>query len=183
MQAAVLDLTVTLQRSRDGDGGAFAGLIREHQAMVYSIAWNFLHNRTAAEDLAQDVFLHLYRNLSAIESPRHLTHWLRKVAIHRCIDQVRQKKATRLIALESVQEPGTESVHRDPLLAAHLRRLVGGLPPRPRMIVVLRYQEDLEPAEIAGLLEIPVGTVKSSLHRALALLRGKMERAGKEISL
>jgi RNA polymerase sigma-70 factor (ECF subfamily) len=180
MQTAVMDLAVTLQRSRNGDGGAFAGLVREHQAMVYSIAWNFLHNRTAAEDLAQDVFLHLHRNLAAIQSPRHLTHWLRKVAIHRCIDQVRQKKVARLTALEAVPEPRAETLYRDPFLSALLRRLVAGLPPRPRMIVVLRYQEDLEPAEIAELLEIPVGTVKSTLHRALALLRGKMERAGKD---
>jgi len=59
-----------------------------------------------------------------------------------------------------------------------LRDLVGELPEKARMVVVLRYQEDLLPAEIAELLEMPVSTVKSHLHRSLALLRGRLEKRG-----
>jgi RNA polymerase sigma-70 factor (ECF subfamily) len=67
------------------------------------------------------------------------------------------------------------------LLAGVLKRLVARLPERSRMIVVLRFQEDLEPAEIAEMLSIPLGTVKSNLHRSLALLRARLERERKGI--
>ena len=66
----------------------------------------------------------------------------------------------------------------DLLLRDRLRWLVGALPERARMVVVLRYQEDLSPTEIAELLEMPVSTVKSHLHRSLALLRGRLEKKG-----
>ncbi|MBM3813909.1 MAG: sigma-70 family RNA polymerase sigma factor [Acidimicrobiia bacterium] len=180
MLTATLDLTAALKLSRTGDQQAFAGLVREHQAMVYSIGWNFLRDRAQAEDMAQEVFLHLYRNLGSIESTRHLTHWLRKVATHRSIDRVRQAKLSRPVALEAVPEPAAAPNESDPILSGKLERLVAGLPPRPRMVVVLRFQEELEPAEIAEILGIPVGTVKSCLHRALALLRAKMQRQEKE---
>ena len=151
--------------------------------MVFSIAYHFLRDRSLAEDLAQDVFLHLYKNLRAIQSPAHLLYWLRKVTSHRCIDQARRQKLRPRISLteylERAPEPATAIRTTDPLLGGVLRRLIARLPERSRMIVILRFQEDLEPAEIAGMLDIPLGTVKSNLHRSLALLRGKLEREQK----
>ena len=67
------------------------------------------------------------------------------------------------------------------MLAGLLRRMVASLPPRSRMIVVLRFQEEMEPGEIAATMDIPLGTVKSNLHRALSVLRGKMERESKGV--
>jgi RNA polymerase sigma-70 factor (ECF subfamily) len=64
------------------------------------------------------------------------------------------------------------------MLQETLRRLVASLPEAPRMVMVLRYQEDLDPSEIAGTLDMPLGTVKSHLQRSLALLREKLERRG-----
>lgn len=168
-----------LTKSRKGDQSAFADIVREHQSMVFSIAWHFLRDRALAEELGQEVFLHLHRNLAAIQSPAHLTFWLRKVTSHRCIDQSRRMKLRPRVGLESAPEPVAIASNSDPLLSGHLRKLVAGLPERSRMIVVLRFQEDMEPAEIAAMLDIPVGTVKSNLHRALAILRGKLERSSK----
>ena len=62
----------------------FAELMREHRAMVFSVLWHFLHDRDLAEELAQDVFLSLHKNLAGIETPAHAGFWLRKVASHRC---------------------------------------------------------------------------------------------------
>ena len=78
-------------------------------------------------------------------------------------------------------EPAAPPQRADPMLSGLLERLVAGLPERARMIVILRYQEEMEPAEIAEALDIPVGTVKSNLHRSLAVLRNKLERVEKGV--
>ena len=169
-----------------GDEADFAGTVRAHQGMVFSIAYHFLRDRSLAEDLAQDVFLHLHKNLKAIQSASHLVYWLRKVTGHRCIDQARRQKLRPRISLteylERAPEPAARFTVGDPLLAGVLRRLIARLPERSRMIVILRFQEDMEPAEIAGMLDIPLGTVKSNLHRSLALLRARLERERKGIT-
>ncbi|MGH9722359.1 MAG: RNA polymerase sigma factor [Bryobacteraceae bacterium] len=177
MKTEPIEPDVRLRRAAAGEESAFEAVVREHQAMVYSIAWHYLHDRASAEELAQEVFLHLHRNIESIESPAHLLHWLRRVACHRAIDQSRRLKFRPRAGLDSAPEPVSIAHYRDPMLKRLLERLLGTLPERSRMIVVLRYQEDMEPTEIAGVLEMPVGTVKSSLHRALAVLRGRFERA------
>ena len=82
--------------------------------------------------------------------------------------------------LEAAFDP-LRTKHRDlqAFMASQLERLVAGLPERARAIIVLRFQEDLEPQEIAETLGIPVGTVKSNLHRTLAVLRSRLERKWK----
>ena len=165
----------TLIQARQGDQTAFAALVREHQAMVFSVARNFLRDRALAEELAQEVFLHLYRNLAAIESPEHLKFWLRKVTGHRCIDYVRRNRM-QTVELEEVSEPAAPNKSSDLFLQQTLRRFVATLPETPRLIVTLRYQEDLDPTEIATVLEMPLNTVKSHLRRSLAILREKVGR-------
>jgi RNA polymerase sigma-70 factor (ECF subfamily) len=163
-----------LAQAAGGDAAAFATLVREHQGMVFSLAYHFLHDRPLAEDMAQEVFLHLYRNLRAIQSAAHLKFWLRKVASHRCIDHARGRQPA--VSLDDIPEPAGSAPERDPLLAQRLQRLVASLPERARMVVVLRYQEELEYHEIAEVLEMPINTVKSNLQRALGVLRGKLTR-------
>jgi RNA polymerase sigma-70 factor, ECF subfamily len=80
------------------------------------------------------------------------------------------------VSLEEVSEPRMAAAPGDPLLARRLRQLVASLPANPRMVVILRYQEDLTPAEIAQTLAMPVATVKSHLQRSLVVLREKIER-------
>jgi len=150
--------------------------------MVFSVAYHFLHDRPAAEEVAQEVFFSLHRHMGTMQSAAHAAFWLRKVAVQRSLDEARRRKRRPQVALESVAEPvaGPASAPGagDPLLGAILRRLIASLPETPRMVMVLRYQEDLDPGEISALLEMPVGTVKSHLQRSLALLREKLERRG-----
>jgi RNA polymerase sigma-70 factor (ECF subfamily) len=153
----------------------FASLVRQQQGMVYSLALHFLHDPAAAEEVAQDVFLELHNSLGKLSSAEHITFWLRKVTSHRCIDRARRKRWQQL-SLEEVPEPSVEGSRPDPLLKRSLRRLVASLPETARMVVILRYQEDLTPTEIAEVLSMPVATVKSQLQRSLAMLREKMTR-------
>jgi len=152
----------------------FEYLVRRHQAMVYSIAFHFLQDGSAAEELAQDVFLQLHRHLSKLTSREHVIYWLRRVAVHRCIDHRRRQRPS-LLSLDQVPEPRAEARTYDPWLARRLHALIGSLAPKARLVVILRYQEDLTPGEIAGVMRLP--TVKSLLRRSLALLRDKIGRA------
>lgn len=172
-------LEEALIRATGGDPAAFADLVREHQAMVFSLAWHFLRDRSGAEELAQEVFLQLYRNLSAVRSADHLRHWLRKVTCHRAIDQSRRRTwnlARNAVSLDDVPEPAAVAPGRDLMLSERLGRLVESLPAKARMVVILRYQEDLEYQEIADALGMPINTVKSTLQRAHSTLREKLGR-------
>jgi RNA polymerase sigma-70 factor (ECF subfamily) len=173
----------TLARSVSGDQLAFAQIVREHQGMVFSLAYHFLRDRSLAEELAQEVFLLLHQNLAAIKSSAHLTFWLRKVTSHRCIDQTRRLKLRPQVSLDDVPEPAAASSGSDLLLTEALRKVVSTLPDKPRMVLLLRYQEGMEPAEISEVMKMPVNTVKSHLRRSLATLRDKLTRCLGEVQV
>lgn len=156
----------------------FGELMGQHRAMVFSVAWHFLHDRDLAEETAQDVFLSLHTHLPRIETSAHAAFWLRKVAVQRSIDAARKRSRRRQVALQDVAEPSVRPAPGDPMLGGMLRRLIATLPETPRMAMILRYQEDLDPAEIAETMGLPLGTVKSHIQRSLAVLRGKLERRG-----
>lgn len=170
--------------ARAGDRRAFAALVRAHQRMVYSLALRALGVAHEAEELAQEVFVQLYRDLERIESSAHLAAWLRRTTFHRIIDSLRRRR--RAPALESFDEAAdiegcarqsdmeardTPAGLGDPLLARRLARLLAALAPVPRLVLLLRFQEDLDPSEIARELDLPLNTVKSHLKRSLERLR------------
>jgi len=162
----------------------FAEAVARHQSMVFSIGWHFLRNRALAEELAQDVFVELHRHWHSIRSADHLVFWLRKVSSNRAIDFVRKRRSRPECSLESTNEPSTLEKLNDTLLKSYLERMVASLPDKQRMVVVLRYQEGLEPEEISRLLDMNVSTVKTNLARALELLRvktaGKLQPSGSD---
>jgi RNA polymerase sigma-70 factor, ECF subfamily len=153
----------------------FAEAVETHKAMVYSIGWHFLRDRPAAEELAQEVFLQLHRNWSAMKSGEHIVFWLRKVASHRAIDSARRLKRRQETSLEESAEPTTLERMHDTFLTSYLERIVASLPEKQRLVVVLRYQEDMEIEEIARVLGMKQATVKTQLARAIDLLRSKTE--------
>jgi RNA polymerase sigma-70 factor (ECF subfamily) len=160
------------------DPERFEELVREHQGMVFSMACRYLRNRALAEEIAQDVFLQLYRKLPSLESQDHVVRWLRWVTAHRLIDHSRHEKRRPQSPLEDAPEPASADSmsNADPLLSHMLRDLVAALPENARVVMILRYQEDLDPMDIAQALDMPIATVKSHLQRSLALLRDKLSR-------
>ena len=162
-----------LPRAQRGDHDAFAEIIEQHEAMVYSLAYHFFNDRGRAEEIAQDVFLQLYRNLAAIESDAHLVFWLRQVTTRRCID-VSRRARLKAVRLEDAGELRAKETRSDIILDRRLKRMIEELPDIQRSVVTLRYQEDLDPSEICRIVDLPVNTVKSHLHRALQALRRKL---------
>jgi RNA polymerase sigma-70 factor (ECF subfamily) len=161
----------SLVRARAGDRLAFASLVRHYQRLVYSLALRMLSDGHEAEDLAQEVFMQLHRRLDRIESDAHLLFWLRKVTTNLAIDRLRQDRKAAILPLDA--EPGIadESREGDPLLQRKLRALVARLPAAARAVVLLRFQEDMDPTEIAEALDMSINTVKSHLRRSMAALR------------
>ncbi len=163
-----------LARAQSGDHDAFAQLVSQHESMVFSLVYHFFGDRSRTEELAQDVFLQLYRNLETIESESHLLFWLRQVATRRCIDVTRRSRF-RVVSLDDAAEVPAKQHLADPLFDRRLRKLVEELPEAQKAVLTLRYQEDLDPSEICRIVGMPVNTVKSHLHRALQALRRKLE--------
>jgi RNA polymerase sigma-70 factor (ECF subfamily) len=156
--------------------------MREHQSMVFSIARRIVYDPSLAEEVAQDVFFELYEHLPSLASEEHVVHWLRRVTVHRSIDQARrrarrpQDHAALSFAEPGVAEPVAVTQEADPWVTERLQQIIASLPIVPRSVIVLRYQEGLGPEEIAAVLGMPVATVKSHLQRALKVLRAKMEQ-------
>jgi RNA polymerase sigma-70 factor, ECF subfamily len=160
-------------RARSGEPAALAALVLAHQRSVYSLALRMLGTPDLAEDLTQDVFMQLNRNLKSIESSKHLVFWLRKVTSNRAIDQLRRRSQLQMTYLdEEAPLIGAED-GGDPLLQRHLQRLLLELSPQARAVVLLCYQEDLDPSDIARTLGMPLNTVKSHLQRSLDIMRQK----------
>jgi RNA polymerase sigma-70 factor, ECF subfamily len=163
----------TLGRAQAGETGAFRELVRAHQSAVYSLALRLLGVREDAQELAQDVFMLLYRHLTDISSTSHLRFWLRRTVCHRAIDRLRRRSRLVSVPLDAVPELEAPTQNSDPVIDRRLRRLIARLPAMPRAVLLLRYQEDLDPPEIARALELPLNTVKSHLRRSLTLLRSR----------
>src|SRR5260370_18019705 len=96
----------------------FDAMVRDHQSMVFSLAYYFLRDGSLAEELAQEVFLDLYRNLASIESAAHLLFWLRKVTTRRSIDYARRRQRhSRVVSPDQVAEPVAAPKASDPILS------------------------------------------------------------------
>ena len=152
----------------------FEQLVDEHQSMVFSLAVRMTGDRGLAEEIAQDVFLELDRNMGKLESPLHALHWLRRVAMSRSADALRRRKVRGMdLWVEIEDRHGAPAEERTSELSTRLEALLATLPEAQRAALVLRYQEDLTPDEIAATMASPVATVKSNLQRGLKLLRAK----------
>jgi RNA polymerase sigma-70 factor (ECF subfamily) len=152
----------------------FEKLVDQHQSMVFSIALRMTGDRGLAEEIAQDVFLELDRNLGKMESADHACFWLRRVAMNRSTDALRRRKVRGMdLWVEIEDRHGAPAEERTSELSTRLEALLATLPEAQRAALVLRYQEDLTPDEIAATMASPVATVKSNLQRGLKLLRAK----------
>lgn len=172
-EASSVDL---LSRAGAGDASAFAGLVRRYERTVFSLALRMLSDRRDAEDLSQDVFIRLYRQGPRVESDAHLGFWLRKVTANLAIDRLRRGRRLAAVPMADAPEDAVGLGSPDPVFNRRLLGLVAELAPPARAVLLLRYQEDMDPADIARALDMPVNTVKSHLKRAIATLRQRLGR-------
>ncbi|HEY1986987.1 MAG TPA: sigma-70 family RNA polymerase sigma factor [Terracidiphilus sp.] len=152
----------------------FEQLVDKHQSMVFSLALRMTGDRGLAEEIAQDVFLELDKDLGKLETPEHACYWLRRVTMNRSADALRRRRVRGMDLWVEVEEShGARTEERRSPLGARIEHLLTTLPEAQRAALVLRYQEDMTPEEIASALDAPLATVKSHLQRGLRLLRAK----------
>jgi RNA polymerase sigma-70 factor (ECF subfamily) len=160
-----------LDRVRRGDESAYRELVRAHGRRLLRAAEGLGHPPDEAEDLAQEAFLALVRNAGRLEGEATVFTWLYRVMFNRHVDLVRARERRRVAARaeEAVPEgPDAEG-------AGRVRAALARLPERDRRLLTLRYFEGLSYEEIAGVLDVPLGTAHSAVYYALEKLRPLLE--------
>lgn len=169
-----------LERCRRRDPEAFACLVREQQDYVYTLALRVLRDPEEAADITQEIFLRVWQALPAFRGESRFTTWLYRIAANACLNRLRQLRRERgTLSLDELPAEALPAAEGDPhretwererraLLWGAVERLQTGY----RLVVTLFYQHGLPVAEIARALDIPVGTVKTYLHRARQALAG-----------
>ncbi len=174
-----------MARCQEGHLEEFGDLVSRYQSRLYSMAYRMLHNHEEAEDVVQETFLNVYRALASFKGDR-FSPWIYKIASNLCLDYLRRRRPGN-VSLDAPVGPdgdipreiadGTRLPEEAALaeaLGLDVQRAIDTLPPKYRSVVVLRHVEDLAYEEIAEILVLPLGTVKTRLFRAREMLRVRL---------
>lgn len=171
-----------------GDQRAFAELVDIYQDKLFHMAYRMLNNRQEAEDVVQDTFLRVYKNLDRFDETMKFSTWIYRIATNLCIDRLRRRKPVYSLDAESNEYEGLDgysmipSDNRTPeseLLLSDTQRIIhqaiDSLPAKYKSVMVLRYIQDLSLQEVGDILDMPVTTIKTRVHRGREFLRKKLE--------
>jgi len=172
------------ERLRAGDASAFEALVVAYQHRVFSVAYRMLGSRAEAEDVAQEVFLRVYRGIAEFRGEAKLSTWLYAITSRVCLNRLasgerRMARAREaedtLSGLPSAESDAAGRLERRETEAA-LHRAIAELAEDRRIVVVLRDLEGLSYEDIADTLGVTLGTVRSRLHRARLELKERLEK-------
>ncbi|GAB0171369.1 RNA polymerase sigma factor SigW [Lysinibacillus sp. CTST325] len=170
-----------------GDQNAFADIVSLYQHKLYQVCYRMLGNKQESEDIAQEAFVRAYMNLHTFDQKRKFATWLYRIATNLCIDRIRKKKPDYYLDAEVA---GTEGLDMYSQIAAadqlpeeqieqmelqdRIQYEIGRLPDKYRSVIVLKYIEELSLQEISEILDMPLGTVKTRIHRGREALRKQL---------
>ena len=176
-----------IDRAAGGDAAAFQALVERHRSMVYRVAYQFAGNHYDAEDIAQEVFIKVYRSLDRFRQDAQLTSWLYRIVMNACIDHRRRQhpssaapfgeEAEQRLRNTAEETPGPEDCAYAGELGQVLESEIARLPHGQRIVFVMRHHQGLKLSEIAESLGLAEGTVKRQLHAAIHRLRGRLRGA------
>jgi RNA polymerase sigma-70 factor (ECF subfamily) len=183
----VNDEQTLVQRARNGEMGAFRELIELYRKKIYYLSLDLTGNHHDAEDLSQEVFIKAYRSLKNFRGDAKFNSWLYRITVNTCISQRRKKSLAAMTLQEDFESESTpqffsesESSHNPErhaeasMMQQHINSALQQLTPRERSVFVLRHYNDLPLKEIAQILKITEGTVKSMLFRAIQRLQKEL---------
>jgi RNA polymerase sigma-70 factor (ECF subfamily) len=153
---------------------ALAEILRAYRRKVFGLAYSFVRNRETAEDVAQEVFIRIWRALPAFDGRASLSTWIYTIARNTSLSALRDGRhrlpLNEVATLAATEIPDESSSVESSAENALLMQLVEQLPDKQRQVVLLFYMEEQSHEEVATMLAMPVGTVKTLLHRARARL-------------
>jgi RNA polymerase sigma-70 factor (ECF subfamily) len=181
-----------LRRLRERDERAFRELVTQHRDRVYNICYRMLGNRSEAEDVAQEVFIAVFKTIDSFREESKFSTWLYRVSVNHCKNRIKylaRRHDRDRDELDENSAGANGATMGSPARAALpdralegiqmeevLREAINSLDEEQRLVVVLRDVEDLTIEEICEITELPDGTVKSRLHRARLALRKKLQK-------
>ncbi len=174
--------------ARKGDQGAFAELVDVYKDKIFHLAYRMLSNRHEAEDIVQETFLRVYKNFHRYDEKQKFSTWIYRIATNLCIDRLRKRKPSYYLDAEMNDQegmdgytliPGDDRTPETEYLLSEtqqtIHQAIEGLPAKYKSVIVLRYLQDLSLQEIGDVLDMPVTTVKTRVHRGREFLRKKLE--------
>jgi RNA polymerase sigma factor (sigma-70 family) len=174
----------TIRRCKRGEEAAFAEILARYRGPIYNLCYRMSRNPEDARDLAQEVFIKVFRLLDRFDEEYAFSSWLFRIASNHCIDHLRRNRM-RFLSLDGVagpdgeefelqlpdEGPGPDTVLERSEAVAKLEEVIADLPPHYKAITLLRHQQQLSYEEIAEVLQLPLGTVKARIHRARAQIQ------------
>jgi len=174
-----------LKRAKKGDVDAFEQLIEKYQKKVYNIALKMLGNKEDAYDMSQEVFIRVYRSIDKFKEQASLSTWIYKITTNACLDEIRRRKNRFTVSIDDDMElndskvkrqieydgPSPEIIVEENELREIINKSIQQLPEQYRVVTILRDIQGFSYEEIANILDVPQGTVKSRINRARAMLR------------
>lgn len=174
----------TIRRCKRGEEAAFAEILARYRGPIYNLCYRMSRNPEDARDLAQEVFIKVFRLLDRFDEEYAFSSWLFRIASNHCIDHLRRNRM-RFLSLDGVagpdgeefelqlpdEGPGPDTVLERREAVSKLEEVIADLPPHYKTITLLRHQQQLSYEEIAEVLQLPLGTVKARIHRARAQIQ------------
>lgn len=174
--------------ARKGDQTAFGEIVDLYKDKIFHLAYRMLNNRHEAEDIVQETFLRVHKNWSRYDDKQKFSTWIYRIATNLCIDRLRKRKPSFSLDAERNDHegldgytliPGDERTPESEYLLsetqAMIHQAIESLPAKYKSIVILRYLQEMSLQEIGDVLDMPVTTVKTRVHRGREFLRKKLE--------
>jgi RNA polymerase sigma-70 factor (ECF subfamily) len=176
--------------ARNGDRGAFAELVDLYKDKIYHLAYRMLNNKHEAEDAVQETFLRVYTNLHRYDEQQKFSTWIFRIGTNHCIDRLRKRKHSAYSLDAEMPDgegndyysmlPGNEDTPEKQIILSEtqlqIRKAIDALPEKYKSVVILRYLQDMSLQEISDVLDMPVTTVKTRVHRGREYLRKRLEQ-------
>lgn len=187
--------TEIIEQLKKGNEQAFKRLVETHQKLVVNTCFGMVHNREDAEDIAQDVFIEVYRNIQKFRADSKLSTWLYRIAVNRSLNHIRDSKKNKwfhsfeeevaaksktLMQLESSKADQPEWELENKQRAIILHEAINSLPKNQKVAFTLSKYEELSYREIAEVMELSVSSVESLLFRAKKSLQKKLYKCYKK---
>jgi len=177
--------------SKKGDQDAFAQLVQQHQRRVFNLAFRMLQQYEEANEVTQETFLAAWQGLPSFRGDAQFSTWLYRIAYNCALKQLEQRKRDKALQVAVQAEQITANIGQeqrvDAALEAHAHQAIvqeqlSQLPAKYRIVLILRHLQEMTYEEMAEILTMPIGTIKTHLFRARNLLKERLEKFGAELN-